>query len=222
MERTRERERERERDRQTERWRERQREGEQASSPTSPRRINAHKRPHGRDERATNRANAPQGPKQPSDNTSERAPRRTEPGRERTARHKQVSPTRGEGTASARKREKLANKRGSKTESKGEHASKLENSRRERERERERERRSGGEEGGEKEQASDPTSQRHNRLARKIPVQKHTSDQTGERAPRTETTERQHEQARPTQDLRPEQERIAKQGGRPEARGERE
>ena len=110
-----------------------------------------------------------------------------------------------------------ASEGGSKTESKGEHAIKLENSPMYRERARGREGEGGG--GREKEQASDPTSQRQNRLARKIQVQKQTSDQTSERAPRTETTEQQLEQAPPTQDLRPGQERIVKQGERQEARG---
>ena len=101
-------------------------------------RIAAHTRSHGRDGRATNRANALHGSKPPNDNMSERAPCRTDPGRERTARHKQASPARCEAGASARGAKDPHTNEQASTESKGEHASKRENSRRERGRKRRR------------------------------------------------------------------------------------
>ena len=69
---------------------------------------------------------------------SERAPYRTEPGRERTARHKQASQARWEAGASARGTKDPHTNEQASTESKGEHASKRENSRRERGRKRRR------------------------------------------------------------------------------------
>ena len=67
---------------------------------------------------------------------SERAPYRTEPGRERTARHKQASQARWEAGASARGTKDPHTNEQASTESKGEHANKQESSRRERGRKR--------------------------------------------------------------------------------------
>ena len=93
-------------------------------------RITAHTRPLGRDERATNRA--------PRTETTEQQHERARPTQDRAREGenretKHVSPNKGGRYSKRERREKLAHKRGSTTESKGEHASKLENSRRERE-----------------------------------------------------------------------------------------